>query len=173
MRKTRGVNHCYCCQNSIAIFQHVRVPETQNAISMRCECGNADAVVFTFGMLAAIYFNNKPLFSANEIYNVCSYGFLANELEPAQMPVTQREPQLSLAVSSLTTQTSLDGYSSSIRSTHEIDAVLSLPHSSPMAFAPHPNPLPVKNGEREPTELAAHCSINRQPCCSPVTAIRI
>jgi hypothetical protein len=35
-------------------------------------------------MLAAIYFNDKPLLPANETYNVWSCGFLANELETAQ-----------------------------------------------------------------------------------------
>jgi hypothetical protein len=121
-------------QNAFDIFEHLVVPDPDNAIAMCFEFGVAFAVSRTIGMLTPIDLHNEAALAAKEIHVEPTNRFLADEFEAAQSTISQSQPECEFRAGSRTPQRPGTASSSRIRPPHLI--------------APHPNPLPA-SGERE------------------------
>jgi hypothetical protein len=69
--------------NAFEIFQHLIIPEAQNAIAVIRQPLIADGVAFVISVLTSVDFDHQPPLSANEIDNVRTNRLLANKFESA------------------------------------------------------------------------------------------
>jgi len=72
----------------LLVGQDIGIPESQYLITVRGECGVAHAVSDIIRVLSAINFDNESFLATNEIHDIWSDGFLANEFETTQVSVT-------------------------------------------------------------------------------------
>jgi hypothetical protein len=81
-----------CAQYTLKIGQYIGIPEAQNPVSLDVYESVAATVCKVLGVLTAVHFDHELSFTADKIGDVWLDGFLADELEAAQSPVSQREP---------------------------------------------------------------------------------
>src|SRR5262249_40962065 len=121
-------------QHTVFIGQYLRIPESQNLITLRSERGIARKVAWIVGVLSFIDFDDESFLATHEIGDIRADGLLPNEFETAKPSVAQREPQLRFSIGGLAAKPPLYANLLSIRTTHDV------------GFSPHP-PLPASQGE--------------------------
>jgi hypothetical protein len=85
-----------CFKNAFEISSHVIIPKAENAIPMLAEPLISDSIALAPRVLAAVNFNDEPMFAANKVCDVRPYRLLANEFEPIQAARAKSPPELSL-----------------------------------------------------------------------------
>jgi hypothetical protein len=70
-------------QNTLEVFEHLVVPDPDNAIAKRVQFGIAHSVGWTVGMLTASNLDDEPALAAKKIRIEMTDRFLADEFEPA------------------------------------------------------------------------------------------
>lgn len=77
-------------KNALGIFQHVVIPEANDAITLRLQKTCAPRIHFRpFVMLTAIKLNNELLLSADEIGDVWTNGKLATKFKPEERAIAK------------------------------------------------------------------------------------
>jgi hypothetical protein len=77
----------------ITVFQNVAVPEAQNLESPHFQIGVTPFVIFAFGVLRAIGFDNQPVLEINKIDDVAIDDNLSSEFEAGQPLRPQYRPK--------------------------------------------------------------------------------
>ena len=67
--------------NAFDISKHFIIPETQHTIAMIGEPSISDDVAFVGRVLAAINFDDKPLFATHKVNDIGTDRLLADEFE--------------------------------------------------------------------------------------------
>jgi hypothetical protein len=88
-------------QHTVFIGQYLRIPESQNLITLRSERGIARKVTWIVGVLSSIDFDDESFLATHEIDDIRADGLLPNEFETAKPSVAQREPQLRFSIGGL------------------------------------------------------------------------
>jgi hypothetical protein len=110
----------YHRQHTVVIAQNIGIPESQNAITLSMKGRVASVVMDILRVLPSIDFNDQFFVPTEEIDDVRQYSRLTNELEPAEPPIAERQPQFCFGVGRLSPEASLDTHLCSLRSTHGI-----------------------------------------------------
>jgi hypothetical protein len=85
--------------DSIYIFQHIDIPESDDSISELAKClGSPKIVLLIVEVLAPIEFNDELLLDAAKIHDEPSHRMLAAELEIRDLTVAQAGPELALCI---------------------------------------------------------------------------
>jgi len=74
-------------QNTFDVFEHLVVPDPDDAIAKRLQFGVTLSVGRTVGMLTAIDLDDELALTTKEIHKEPADRFLADEFEPAKSPV--------------------------------------------------------------------------------------
>src|SRR5215475_10012789 len=129
-------------QDTVFVGQYLRIPESQNLITLRSERGITRKVAWIVGVLSSIDLDDESFLATHEIDDIRADGLLPNEFEIAKPSVAEREPQLRFSIGGLAAKPPLYANLLSIRTTHDV------------GFAPHParatgarHPLPASQGE--------------------------
>jgi hypothetical protein len=80
-RRRCGEDHI---PNAFDISKYFIIPETQHTIAMIGEPSIADDVAFVGRVLAAIDFDDKPLFATHKVNDIGADGLLPHEFEVAE-----------------------------------------------------------------------------------------
>jgi hypothetical protein len=70
--------------NAFDISKYLIIPETQHTVAMIGEPSISDGVAFVSRVLAAINFDDKPLFATNKVNDIWVDRLLADELKVAE-----------------------------------------------------------------------------------------
>ena len=105
-------------QHGVAIAQHVVVPEAHRPVGLARQERVACGILGTVRVLSAINLDDKALVAADEINNEGTNRLLADEFEPAQPPIADRELQLALSVGLPAAQMALDAHFPAIGTAH-------------------------------------------------------
>jgi hypothetical protein len=68
--------------NAFDISKYFIIPKTQHAVAMIDEPSISDDVAFVSCVLAAVDFDDKPLFATNKVDDIGPDRLLADEFEP-------------------------------------------------------------------------------------------
>jgi hypothetical protein len=90
------------------------VPEAQRTETATLECACPCFVGFGLQVLAAIEFDDQPLFHAHKIRDAGTQWNLSAELQPAQIAVAQMTPEPSLGIRTVPAKRSRAGLSESL-----------------------------------------------------------
>lgn len=96
-----GVDH------DINFLQHLIVPKPEDLETRLMQTLIADAILFAVLMLAAIHFDNQPLFEAHKVEHKIQEWMLAAEFETRDLPTTQAVPQVILGIRHMASQFAL------------------------------------------------------------------
>jgi hypothetical protein len=98
-----------CLQNTLAILQHLVVPEAKDFPALAFQISVTDIVANAFGVLRTVGFHNQLSADTKKVDNVGSKWNLSAKLESAQATVAQKTPQAQLAVGRRSTHRSSAG----------------------------------------------------------------
>jgi hypothetical protein len=90
------------------------VPEAQHTETGTLECARPCSVGFGLQVLAAIEFDDQPLFHAHEIRDPGAQWNLPAELQSAEIAVAQMTPERSLGIRTVPAKRSRAGFSESL-----------------------------------------------------------
>jgi hypothetical protein len=88
-----------CFQNTLAILQHLVVPEAKDFPALVREISVADSVARTFCVLRTVGFDNQLSPNAKKVDNVGADRNLPAKLESAEATIAQKTPPAELRVS--------------------------------------------------------------------------
>ena len=84
-------------ENRVSVMQSLVVPEAKHTIALTLEIGRSLSVGSPLQrVMTAFKLDDQLGFRAAEVRDEGTDGMLATELQPAQLPIAQLKPQLSL-----------------------------------------------------------------------------
>jgi hypothetical protein len=87
-------NHLH---DTLGIFEHVIVPESDDAVTVAQQLDTMQVIIFRVGMLTTVELNHEPSRRASEIGDAPTDGMLATEL-PRKAALPERVPEAPLGI---------------------------------------------------------------------------
>ena len=86
-------------EHALTIIDDIAVPKADDAPSVIFEPSGPEIIRNVLDMLAAVDFNDQPIFETNEIHDVGTDGPLAPDFVAEQPAVTKHKPKPALGIS--------------------------------------------------------------------------